>query len=90
MNRCGRDELHEPHEWIDEALRYDCDGRTRNEPMVGQLLTGELYEALGEEHHQALVAVEMEDGKVYPMRLLPDRHKGGPVFMLGVWRKPDE
>lgn len=68
--------LHDPH--------GDCDGRTPNEPMVGQLLVEELRAALADEQDRALVTARI-DGNVYVLRLATDRPKGLPVFVLDRW-----
>lgn len=77
VKRCGREVLHERH--------GDCDGRTPNEVLDGQLTVNELRAALDWEQGRALVAVTI-DGATFPLQLVRGRKKGMPVFMLGVWK----
>lgn len=83
MRRCGNDVLHDPHPWHDERTDDDqvCDGRTRNESMVGQLTATELRDALDDAQPGALVAFE---GR--PLELDPDNTPHHPVFKLRAWR----
>lgn len=86
MKRCGKTELHKPHEWIDVALRKNCDGRTANAPMVGVCTVAELRAALDEEQDWAVVTVAVERNGHTEVSALatpePDRPKGKPVVTL--------
>lgn len=95
MRRCGRTVLHEPHNWyenheIDLNKPFKCDGRTANEPMVGQLTVGELRAALEDEQDGAIVAVAREKYISPLQKLAEGRQKGRSVFVLDVWKRPDD